>query len=26
MLNVAGTILTPSIISATYTPGIGNLL
>ena len=26
MLNVAGTILTPSIVSATYSPGVGNLL
>jgi hypothetical protein len=25
MLNVAGTIITPSIVSATYTPGVGNL-
>jgi len=26
MLNVAGTIITPNIISATYTPGIGNII
>ena len=26
MLNVSGTILTPSIVSATYSPGVGNLL
>jgi hypothetical protein len=26
MLNVAGTIITPSIVSATYTPGVGNMM
>ncbi|MBL8310069.1 MAG: type VI secretion system tip protein VgrG [Burkholderiales bacterium] len=26
MLNVAGVITTPSIVSATYTPGVGNLV
>ena len=26
MLNVAGTIITPNIVSATYSPGVGNLL
>lgn len=26
MLNVAGTIVTPSIVSATYSPGVGNLV
>jgi len=26
VLNVAGVITTPSIVSATYTPGVGNIV